>query len=193
MAAGPSRSSRTTISRRPASISMAFLKILLFVEAEFGFWMPDEDLVKRTSHPPVPWRITSVDTGGRPSRQLRRRQQPMASRLARKSVSVRTRRLPLRGADLVLLAMQCLWTGAKVSHNTILVRRVRRALAPARVRRALDRFLECCPWPASRLRRRSLGQASRAAGAPCRARRLRLVRHRRVGSREEAPESWRPS
>jgi acyl carrier protein len=25
--------------------SMALLKILLFIEAEFGFWMPDEDLV----------------------------------------------------------------------------------------------------------------------------------------------------
>ena len=25
--------------------SMGLLKILLFVEAEFGFWMPDEDLV----------------------------------------------------------------------------------------------------------------------------------------------------
>jgi acyl carrier protein len=25
--------------------SMALLKVLLFVEAEFGFWMPDEDLV----------------------------------------------------------------------------------------------------------------------------------------------------
>ena len=25
--------------------SMALLKLLLFVEAEFGFWMPDEDLV----------------------------------------------------------------------------------------------------------------------------------------------------
>jgi acyl carrier protein len=25
--------------------SIAFLKILLFIEAEFGFWMPDEDLV----------------------------------------------------------------------------------------------------------------------------------------------------
>jgi acyl carrier protein len=24
---------------------MALLKVLLFVEAEFGFWMPDEDLV----------------------------------------------------------------------------------------------------------------------------------------------------
>ena len=26
--------------------SMAFLKLLLFVEAEFGFWIPDEDLVE---------------------------------------------------------------------------------------------------------------------------------------------------
>jgi acyl carrier protein len=25
--------------------SMAFLKVLLFIEAEFGFWMPDDDLV----------------------------------------------------------------------------------------------------------------------------------------------------
>jgi acyl carrier protein len=26
--------------------SMALLKILVFIEAEFGFWMPDEDLVE---------------------------------------------------------------------------------------------------------------------------------------------------
>jgi acyl carrier protein len=26
--------------------SMALLRVLLFVEAEFGFWMPDEDLVE---------------------------------------------------------------------------------------------------------------------------------------------------
>lgn len=26
--------------------SMALLKILLFIETEYGFWMPDEDLVK---------------------------------------------------------------------------------------------------------------------------------------------------
>jgi len=25
--------------------SMALLKVLLFIEAQFGFWMPDEDLV----------------------------------------------------------------------------------------------------------------------------------------------------
>jgi acyl carrier protein len=26
--------------------SMALLRIFLFIEAEFGFWMPDEDLVR---------------------------------------------------------------------------------------------------------------------------------------------------
>jgi acyl carrier protein len=26
--------------------SMALLKVLLFIEREFGFWMPDEDLVE---------------------------------------------------------------------------------------------------------------------------------------------------
>jgi acyl carrier protein len=26
--------------------SMALLKVLLFIEAEFGFWMPDEDLLE---------------------------------------------------------------------------------------------------------------------------------------------------
>ena len=29
--------------------SMALLKILLFIEAEFGFWMPDEDLVEENT------------------------------------------------------------------------------------------------------------------------------------------------
>jgi acyl carrier protein len=27
--------------------SMALLKVLLFIESEFGFWMPDEDLEER--------------------------------------------------------------------------------------------------------------------------------------------------
>jgi acyl carrier protein len=31
---------------------MALLKILLFVEAEFGFWPPDEDLVVDNLHSP---------------------------------------------------------------------------------------------------------------------------------------------
>ena len=29
--------------------SMALLKILLFIEAKFGFWMPDEDLVEENT------------------------------------------------------------------------------------------------------------------------------------------------
>ena len=33
----------------PAGVdSMALLKVLLFVEREFGFWIPDEDLVDDT-------------------------------------------------------------------------------------------------------------------------------------------------
>jgi acyl carrier protein len=32
--------------------SMALLKLLLFVEAEFGFWMPDDDLVEENVSSP---------------------------------------------------------------------------------------------------------------------------------------------
>jgi acyl carrier protein len=32
--------------------SMALLRILLFIEAEFGFWMPDEDLVHENVRSP---------------------------------------------------------------------------------------------------------------------------------------------
>ncbi len=33
--------------------SMALLKVLLFIEAEFGFWIPDEDLVRDTLRSPL--------------------------------------------------------------------------------------------------------------------------------------------
>jgi len=33
--------------------SMAFLKVLIFIEAEFGFWVPDEDLVAENIASPV--------------------------------------------------------------------------------------------------------------------------------------------
>jgi acyl carrier protein len=33
--------------------SMALLKVLLFVEAEFGFWIPDEDLVRDNLRSPL--------------------------------------------------------------------------------------------------------------------------------------------
>ena len=32
--------------------SMALLKVLLFIEAQFGFWMPDEDLVQENIRSP---------------------------------------------------------------------------------------------------------------------------------------------
>jgi hypothetical protein len=62
-------------------------------------------------------------------------------------------RLPLRGADLVLVGMQSLWGAAEPSHNTILVVECDGPLDAERIRRALERFLEVCPWPAARLRR----------------------------------------
>jgi hypothetical protein len=62
-------------------------------------------------------------------------------------------RLPLRGADLVLVGMQSLWGAAEPSHNTIFVVECDGPLEPERIRRALDRFLDFCPWPGARLRR----------------------------------------
>ena len=77
----------------------------------------------------------------------------MACALPRESVSAPARRLPLRGADLVLMAMQRLWTDAKVSNNTILVVQCDGPIAVDRIGRALDRLLDFYPWPAARLRR----------------------------------------
>jgi hypothetical protein len=63
------------------------------------------------------------------------------------------RRLPLRGADLVLLARHPRWKGVGLDHNTMLVVECDGPIAPERVTRAWDRFLDVCPWPAARLRR----------------------------------------
>jgi len=63
------------------------------------------------------------------------------------------RRLPLRGADLVLMAPHPRWKGIARSHNTILVVECDGPIASDRISRALDRFLDVCPWPAARLRR----------------------------------------
>ena len=68
-------------------------------------------------------------------------------------MSAHARRLPLRGADLVLVAMQALWRREKISNNTLMVVECDGPLDPARIRRALDGFLEICPWPVARLRR----------------------------------------
>jgi hypothetical protein len=64
-----------------------------------------------------------------------------------------TRRLPLRGADLVLLAMHSRPTNGPSSNNALLLVECDARISPARVRRALERFVAFCPWPASRLQR----------------------------------------
>jgi hypothetical protein len=76
------------------------------------------------------------------------------------------RRLPLRGADLVLLAHHPRWKGVGQSHNTLLVVECDGPIAPERITRAWDRFLDVCPWPAARLRRPfPWGKLHWAAGA----------------------------
>jgi hypothetical protein len=94
----------------------------------------------------------------------------------------RIRRLPLRGADLVLVAMQALWRREGVSNNTLMVVHCDGPLEPERIRRALDRFIDFCPWPAARLRRRRpwgglhwVARARAALTAP-------PVRHQRLAS-----------
>jgi hypothetical protein len=64
-----------------------------------------------------------------------------------------TRRLPLRGADLVLMARHRRWSEIGRSNNTLLVVECDGPLDADRVTRSLDRFLDVCPWPAARLRR----------------------------------------
>jgi hypothetical protein len=76
-------------------------------------------------------------------------------------------RLPLRGADLALIAMQSLWARPGVSNNTLLVVQCDAPIAPERIRRALDQFVPSCPWPAARLRRPfPWGKLHWAAGPP---------------------------
>jgi hypothetical protein len=75
-------------------------------------------------------------------------------------------RFPLCGADLVLVGMQSLWGPAKPSHNTVLVVETEAPVEAERIRRALERFLDFCPWPAARLRRPfPWGRLSWMAGA----------------------------
>ncbi len=95
------------------------------------------------------------------------------------------RRLPLRGADLVLIAMHSLWKSAEVGNNTLLVVQCDGPIAPLRVRWALDRLLEVCPWPAARLRRPfPWGKLHWAAG-PRAALIAPPVRHRSLASAAE--------
>ena len=55
------------------------------------------------------------------------------------------RRLPLRGADLVLLARHPRWKGLGLDHNTMLVVECDGPIDPDRITRAWDRFLDVCP------------------------------------------------
>jgi hypothetical protein len=63
------------------------------------------------------------------------------------------RRLPLRGADLVLMARHPRWKGVGLSINTLLMIECDGPIARDDVSRALDRLLDVCPWPAARLTR----------------------------------------
>jgi hypothetical protein len=49
--------------------------------------------------------------------------------------------------------MQSLWRDPPVSNNVLLAVEVDGAIAPDRIRRAVDRLLDSTPWPAARLRR----------------------------------------
>ena len=64
-----------------------------------------------------------------------------------------TRRLPLRGADLVLMAGFRTRKDGNPSHNTLLVVECDGPIPTERITRALDRLLDVCPWPAARLTR----------------------------------------
>ena len=75
------------------------------------------------------------------------------------------RRLPLRGADLVLMARHPRWKSVGLSNNTLLVVECDGPIASERITRAFDRFLDVCPWPAARLRRFPWGKLHWAAGA----------------------------
>jgi hypothetical protein len=113
----------------------------------------------------------------------------MLSRLTREPVTMTARRLPLRGADLVLMAMQQLWADATVSHNTLLVVQCDGPVAPDRIRRALDQLLDVYPWPASRLRRPFPWGSLHWAAGPRGTLAAPPVRHRAVGSPEELHET----
>jgi len=95
------------------------------------------------------------------------------------------RRLPLRGADLVLLAHHPRWKGVGRNHNTMLVVECDGPIESDRIARAWDRFLDVCPWPAARLRRPfPWGKLHWAAGARAELARP-AVRRTRITARGE--------
>jgi hypothetical protein len=97
-------------------------------------------------------------------------------------------RLALRGADLVLVGMHWLWRGLGLSNNTLFVVECDGPVDPERVRQALGRFLDLCPWPASRLVRPFPWGALHWAAGERTGLRPPPVRHRSVGSDHELQE-----
>jgi len=78
--------------------------------------------------------------------------------------------------------MQALWKREGISNNTLMVVHCDGPLDHARIGRALDRFLDFCPWPSARLRRRlPWGPLHWAAGARA-ALAAPPVRHKRLSS-----------
>ena len=66
----------------------------------------------------------------------------------------------------MLLARPPRWKGDLPSHNTLLAIECDGPVSTERITRALDRFLDICPWPAARLRRPfPWGELHWAAGA----------------------------
>lgn len=77
------------------------------------------------------------------------------------------------------------WKGVGLSRNTLLVAECDGPIATERITRALDRFLDVCPWPAARLRRPfPWGKLHWAAG-PRAALTRPPVRRAAVASRED--------
>ena len=80
--------------------------------------------------------------------------------------------------------MQALWKREGVSNNTLMVVQCDGPLDPARTARALERFLDFCPWPAARLNRPfpwgQLHWAARARSALA----APPVRHQRLSAPE---------
>ena len=65
-----------------------------------------------------------------------------------------SRRLPLRGADLVILGLDAECGGGREGcHNGVVALECHGPLSADRLAEALARFLEHCPWPAARLAR----------------------------------------
>ncbi len=80
--------------------------------------------------------------------------------------------------------MQALWKREGVSNNTLMVVQCEGPLDPERIQRAIERFLDVCPWPAARLSRPFPWGALHWAARERDALAVPPVRHRRLGSPE---------